>query len=187
MMRCSRTERSRSRCFERKLILSTSSRYGLVEFSSLRAPPTPPRFCSSSVVMPAMMASLRVRSSTVWSCPRSDSTDLLNCSFALCSSRFSCCSFESSCVWDREVKYWTEKKADRQRDEVTSERTEKSRRWDTFNLRNLARACGTKMIVEYRLSICWLLSNRTESDETDRGLVDGYSMDREGRVNEKSA
>jgi hypothetical protein len=54
----------------------------------------------------------------------------------------------SSWVCDREVKYWMEKNVDRQRDEVTTEMSEKSRRWDTFNFRNLARACGTKMIVE---------------------------------------
>ena len=50
--------------------------------SSLRRPPEPPWLASSSVVMPAMMASLRVRSSTVRSWVRSDSTDLPNCSFA---------------------------------------------------------------------------------------------------------
>ena len=49
---------------------------------------------------------------------------------------------------DYEVKYWTEKKVDRQSDEVKTETSEKSSRCDTFNLRNLARACGTKMIVE---------------------------------------
>ena len=81
-----------------------------------------------------------------WS--RSDSTDLLNCSLAVCSSLFSRRSLESSWVWEREVKYWTEKNVERQSDEVTRETSEKSRRWDTFNFRNLARACGTKMIVE---------------------------------------
>src|SRR6185436_8624196 len=98
--------------------------------------------------MPATMASLWVRSSTVRSCVRSDSTDLLNCSFAVWRSRFSWRSFESSCVWERDVKYWTEKNVDRQSDEVTRERMEKRSRCDTFNFRNLARACGTKMIVE---------------------------------------
>src|SRR5579872_4674951 len=98
--------------------------------------------------MPAMIASLRVRSSTVCSCVRSDSTDLLNCSFALCSSRFSRRSFESSCVCERDVKYWTEKNVERQREEVTTETSENRSLCDTFNLRNLARACGTKMIVE---------------------------------------
>src|SRR6185369_14074208 len=98
--------------------------------------------------MPAMMASLRVRSSTVWSWVRSDSTDLLNCSLAVWSSRFSRRSFDSSWVWESDVKYWTEKKVDRQSDEVTRETIEKRSRWDTFNLRNFARACGTKMIVE---------------------------------------
>jgi hypothetical protein len=46
------------------------------------------------------------------------------------------------------VKYCTEKNVDRHSDEVTSETIEKSSRCDTFNFRNLARACGTKMIVE---------------------------------------
>jgi len=46
------------------------------------------------------------------------------------------------------VKYWTEKKVDRQSEDVTSETIEKSRRCETFNFRNFARACGTKMIVE---------------------------------------
>jgi hypothetical protein len=46
------------------------------------------------------------------------------------------------------VKYWTEKNVDRQREEVTRETREMSSRWDTFNFRNFARACGTKMIVE---------------------------------------
>ncbi len=95
-----------------------------------------------------MMASLRVLSSTLWSWVRSDSTDLLNDSLAVWSSRFSVRSFVSSCVWERAVKYWTEKKADRQSDEVSSEKREKSSLCDTFNLRDLARACGTKMIVE---------------------------------------
>jgi hypothetical protein len=61
---------------------------------------------------------------------------------------FSRRSFESSCVWESDVKYWTEKNVDRQREEVTIEINEKSRRCETFNFRNLARACGTKMIVE---------------------------------------
>src|SRR6478672_11518647 len=100
-----------------------------------------------------MIASLRVRSSTVRSCVRSDSTDLLNCSLADCRSRFSLCSLDSSCVCDSEVKYWTEKNVERQSDDVMIETTEKRRRWDTFNFRNFARACGTKMIVEYRLSM----------------------------------
>src|ERR1043165_10066199 len=98
--------------------------------------------------MPAMMASLRVWSSTEWSCVRSDSTDLLNCSLALWRSLFSRRSFVSSWVWEREVKYWTEKKADRQREEGTREKAPMRRRWDTFNFRNFAPACGTKMIVE---------------------------------------
>jgi hypothetical protein len=46
------------------------------------------------------------------------------------------------------VKYCTEKNVERQREEVTREISEKKRRCDTFNFRNLARACGTKMIVE---------------------------------------
>jgi hypothetical protein len=46
------------------------------------------------------------------------------------------------------VKYWIEKKVDRQREELTIEIREKKRRCETFNFRNLARACGTKMIVE---------------------------------------
>src|SRR5712692_11463786 len=98
--------------------------------------------------MPAMMASLRVRSSTVCNCVRSDSTDLLNCSLADCSSRFSRCRFDNSCVCDNDVKYCTEKKVDRQSEEVTIEMREKNRRCETFNFRNLARACGTKIIVE---------------------------------------
>src|SRR5947208_16864778 len=120
---CSRTERSFSRRCERKLILSTSSRYGLLpSISSLcRTPPTPPWLVSSRVVIPAMMASLRVRSSTVLSCVRSDSTDLLNCSLALWRSLFSLRSLVSSWVWEREVKYWTEKNVDRQGEEVTKE------------------------------------------------------------------
>jgi hypothetical protein len=72
---------------------------------------------------------------------------------ALWRSLFSRRSFESSCVCEREVKYWTEKNVERLREEVTMEINEKSRRCDTFNFRNLARACGTKMIVEYRLFI----------------------------------
>jgi hypothetical protein len=67
---------------------------------------------------------------------------------AACSSLFSRRSFDSSCVWESEVKYWTEKNVERQREEVTSEMIEKSRRCETFNFLNLARACGTKMIVE---------------------------------------
>src|SRR5437867_7466326 len=98
--------------------------------------------------MPAMIANFRVRSSTVWSCVLRDSTDLLNCSLALCRSRFSRRSFESSCVCEREVKYCTEKKVERQSEEVTMETRENSSRCDTFNFRNLARACGTNMIVE---------------------------------------
>jgi hypothetical protein len=54
----------------------------------------------------------------------------------------------SSWVCEREVKYWTEKKVERQSDDVTTETSEKSRRCDTFNFRNFARAWGTKMIVE---------------------------------------
>ena len=95
-----------------------------------------------------MMASLRVRSSTVRSCVRSDSTDLLNCSLALWRSLFSLRSFVSSWVWEREVKYWTEKNVERQREEVTKETREMRSRWDTFNFRNFARACGTKMMAE---------------------------------------
>src|SRR5438067_3231731 len=98
--------------------------------------------------MPAMMASLRVLSSTLWSCVRSDSTDLLNCSLADWSDLFSLRRRVSSCVCESEVKYWTEKNVDRQREVETSETSEKRRRWDTFNFLNLARACGTKMIVE---------------------------------------
>src|SRR5437773_10338149 len=98
--------------------------------------------------MPAMMASFRVLSTTLTSWPRSDSTDLLNCSLAVCSSLFSVRSLVSSWVWEREVKYWTEKNVDRQREEVTKETREMRSRWDTFNFRNFARACGTKMIVE---------------------------------------
>src|SRR5258708_21325712 len=69
--------------------------------------------------MPAMIASLRVLSSTLWSWVRRDSTDLLNCSFAVWSLPFSLRSFVSSCVWERAVKYWTEKKVDRQSDEAS--------------------------------------------------------------------
>jgi hypothetical protein len=94
------------------------------------------------------MASLRVRSSTVCNCPRSASTDLLNCSLAVCNSLFSWRSLLNSWVCDSEVKYWTEKNVERQSDEVTIETSEKSRRCDTFNFRNFARAWGTKMIVE---------------------------------------
>ena len=78
--------------------------------------------------MPAMMASLRVRSSTVVSWLRSDSTDLPNCSFAVCSSLFSRRSFESSCVWERDVNYWNDKNVERQSEEETIEIIEKSRR-----------------------------------------------------------
>jgi hypothetical protein len=46
------------------------------------------------------------------------------------------------------VKYWTEKNVERQSEEVTTDRSENRNLCDTFNLRNLARACGTKMIVE---------------------------------------
>ena len=46
------------------------------------------------------------------------------------------------------MKYWIEKNVDRQREEVTTEIREKKRRCETFNFRNLALACGTKMIVE---------------------------------------
>src|SRR5260370_94957 len=98
--------------------------------------------------MPAMMASFRVLSSTLTSWPRSDSTDLLNCSLAVCSSRLSVRSLVSSWVWESDVKYWTEKKVERQREEVRSELRRRRTRCDTFNFRDLARACGTKMIVE---------------------------------------
>jgi hypothetical protein len=59
----------------------------------------------------------------------------------------------SSWVCESDVKYWTEKNVEKQREDVTIDTKEKRRRWDTFNFRNLARACGTKMIVEYRLSM----------------------------------
>src|SRR5258706_11557148 len=98
--------------------------------------------------MPAMMASFRVLSSTLTSWPRSDSTDLLNCSLAVCSSLFSVRSLVSSWVWEREVKYWTEKKVDRQREEVSSELRRSKTRCDTFDFRDLALACGTMMTVE---------------------------------------
>ena len=58
------------------------------------------------------------------------------------------CSLFSSCVCEIAVKYWTEKNVDRQSEDVRSETIEKSRRCETFNFRNFARACGTKMIVE---------------------------------------
>src|SRR6267142_957936 len=129
--------------------------------------------------MPAMIANFRVRSSTVWSCVRSDSTDLLNCSFADCSSRFSRRSFDSSCVCDRDVKYWIEKNVDRQREEVTIEIREKNRRCETFNFRNLARACGTKMIVEQRLSIP---APTSTFRIPDLAVVGGYCRGRRGSV-----
>src|SRR5260221_5738144 len=97
--------------------------------------------------MPAMMASLRVLSSTLWSWVRRDSTDLLNCSFAVWSLPFSLRSFVNSCVWERAVKYWTEKKVDRQSDEVSSEAREMSRRMDTFNFLDFARAGGANVYV----------------------------------------
>ena len=54
----------------------------------------------------------------------------------------------SSCVWESDVKYWMEKNVERQSEELTTDTSENSSRCDTFNFRNLARACGTKMIVE---------------------------------------
>ena len=137
-----------SRRCERKLILSTSSRYGLPESSVGRS------------AADAALARLVERRDA------GDDGQLAGAVFhrvELAAERFDrlaellvgalelpvfALEFDSSCVWESEVKYWTEKNVERQSEEVTSETIEKSRRCDTFNFRNLARACGTKMIVE---------------------------------------